>query len=444
MPFRMPFSRAARMSIGTTVLRWGNIRREELRPLCWCWLYIFCVLSAYYVIRPIRDTLGVAGGVHNLQWLFSATLIAMLLLNLPFSALSRRLPRQRFIPISYRFFIANLVIFGLLMFFANTAQRIWIGRIFFVWVSVFNLFVVSVFWALVVDIFSAERGKRLFGLMAAGATVGAIVGSGLTVILARTLGTIGLLILCALLLELAIVCVKRLTRLAPELRDQPQETKEQRQNPPPVGGTVLAGIVHTFRSPYLVNICCYMLLFSITSTFLYFRQAQLVHNAFASENARTTFFATVDLLVNVLTLSVQLFLTSRLLTRFGTASVLGMLPLLSAVGFAALSLLPALSSLVSFTVLRRAGNFALARPAREVLFTVVSREDKYKAKSFIDTVIYRAGDQIGAWTWAGLGLAGLSGGYIVLAAVPLSLIWLVNSLWLGHRQQSLTQSAPSI
>jgi len=141
---------------------------------------------------------------------------------------------------------------------------------------------------------------------------------------------------------------------------------------------------------------------------------------------------------------VQLFLTSRLLTRFGTASVLGMLPLLSAVGFAALSLLPALSSLVSFTVLRRAGNFALARPAREVLFTVVSREDKYKAKSFIDTVIYRAGDQIGAWTWAGLGLAGLSGGYIVLAAVPLSLIWLVNSLWLGHRQQSLTQSAPSI
>src|SRR6185295_3619750 len=166
-----------------------DVRPAEISALGWSWLYIFAVLSSYYVIRPIRDQMGVAGGVSNLQWLFTGTLVGMLLLNIPFAYLVKKLPRTRFIPITYRFFAANILLFAVLLYFADSEQTIWIGRIFFIWISVFNLFVVSVFWALIVDIFNSEQGKRLFGFIAAGATIGAIVGSGVTASLARFVPT---------------------------------------------------------------------------------------------------------------------------------------------------------------------------------------------------------------------------------------------------------------
>ena len=214
------------------------------------------------------------------------------------------------------------------------------------------------------------------------------------------------------------------------------------QQETPIGGSVLAGLTHTLRSPYLLNICAFILLYSITSTFLYFQQASIVSTGFPDRAARTLFFARVDLMVNLLTLAIQLFLTARILRWFGVALTLGTLPLISALGFAALAMAPAIAVLVAVQVLRRAGNFALARPAREILFTVLPREDKYQAKSVIDTVVYRAGDQVGSWSytllsWAGLGVAG-----IATVAVPLSLLWLVNGLWLGRRQERLAGSEP--
>jgi AAA family ATP:ADP antiporter len=413
-----------------------QIRPEEVRPLIWCWLYIFCVLSAYYVIRPIRDTMGIAGGVRNLSWLFSATLVCMLLSNLPFAALSRRLPRARFIAIAYRFFIANLLLFALLLGWATQTQAVWIGRVFFVWVSVFNLFVVSVFWTLIVDIFNGEQGKRLFALMAAGATIGAIVGSSVTAMLARTVAPMWLLAISACLLEVAVLCVRRLSRLhTPRVSGQPNPGSEAGT----IGGTVLAGIAHTFRSPYLLNICAYILLFSITSTTLYFQQAEVVHHTFGNDRSRETFFAMLDLTVNVLTLLTQVLLTGRIVRRLGVALTLTIIPALSAAGFAVLAMSPTIAVLVVFAVLRRAGNFAIARPTREILFTVLSREDKYKAKSFIDTVVYRAGDQVGAWVYAGGAAIGLSGGAAALVAVPLSLLWLANSFWLGRRRERMAK-----
>ena len=409
------------------------LQPDEVRPLAWSWLYIFSVLSAYYIVRPIRDEMGVASGVETLPWLFTGTLLGMMLVNPPFAALVARLPRVRFISLAYRFFMANLLLFFLLLTVATPAQNIWVGRIFFIWTSVFNLFVVSVFWALMVDVFDAEQGKRLFGVISAGATLGSILGSSLTAILARHVGSTSLLLGSAFLLEIAVLSVRRLSRLSEALRLRPAARGDEA----PIGGNVLSGFTHAFRSRYLLNISIYMLLYAITSTFLYFEQATIVNRSFADRAARTAFFAQVDLLVNVLTLGVQLFLTDRLLRGLGVALTLTLLPALSVLGFVTLGLTPTVAIIVMFQVLRRTSNFAVARPTREVLFTVIPREDKYKAKSFIDTVVYRSGDQVGAWSYVLLSGLGLSLTGIAFAAVPLSAVWLLNSFWLGREQETM-------
>ena len=410
-----------------------DVRPAELGALGWSWLYIFSVLSAYYILRPIRDEMGVAGGVENLQWLFTGTLLGMILVNPPFAALVAKLPRVRFISIAYRFFIANLLLFALLLKMASGEQNIWIGRIFFIWTSVFNLFVVSVFWALMVDVFNSEQSKRLFGFIAAGATLGAIAGSSVTASLAEHVPATYLLLGSAVLLELAVFCVRRLSRLSDVLHRRSSVSAEEGA----IGGTAFSGLTHAFKSPYLINVSVYILLYAITSTFLYFQQAEIARQAFVGRGARTAFFARIDLLVNILTLAAQLFVTGRVLRAFGVAFTLATLPVLSVLGFSALAVTPTLVILVIYQVLRRAGNFAFARPSREVLFTVVPREDKYKAKSFIDTVVYRTGDQVGAWSYAGLSFIGLGMVGIAIAAVPISLAWLVNGLWLGRKQETL-------
>ena len=413
-----------------------EVRPVEMRALGWSWLYIFSVLFSYYILRPIRDEMGVAGGVENLQWLFTGTLLGMLVINPPFAALVARLPRVRFIAVSYHFFLANLLLFALLLHVATVEQNIWLGRLFFIWVSVFNLFVVSVFWALVVDVFDAEQGKRLFGFIAAGATLGGIVGSSLTASLAKQVSPTYLLLISALLLEAAVFCVGRLARISGALHRRPAAQSSEG----PIGGSAFSGLSHALSSSYLINVSGFLLLFAITSTFLYFQQAEIAKLSFVDRGARTAFFARIDLWVNVLTLGAQLFLTGRVLRWFGVALTLAALPLVSIIGFGALALAPTIAVVVVYQVVRRAGNFAFARPSREVLFTVVPREDKYKAKSFIDTVVYRLGDQVGAWSYAGLGLLGLGMTGIAIVAVPISLLWLLNGLWLGKRQDALASA----
>lgn len=419
------------------LVRLIDVRPAELRALGWAWLYIFSVLFSYYILRPIRDEMGVAGGVENLQWLFTGTLLCMIAVNPPFAALVGRLPRVQFIALTYRFFLANLLLFAVLLQVATAEQNIWVGRVFFIWASVFNLFVVSVFWALMVDVFDAEQGKRLFGFIAAGATLGGIVGATVTATLAKQVPPAYLLLASALLLEAAVFCVRRLSRMSDRLHRRPALRSEESA----IGGSAFAGFKHALGSPYLINVCLYILLFTVTSTFVYFQQAEIVRQSFTDRGMRTAFFARVDLWVNILTLSVQLFFTSRVLRWFGVALTLAALPLISMIGFATLALAPTIAVLVVYQVIRRAGNFAFARPAREVLYTVVPREDKYKAKSFIDTAVYRMGDQLGAWSYAGLGLLGLAMSGIAIVAVPLSLAWLINGLWLGRKQNALETAA---
>jgi len=407
-----------------------DVRAPEVPALAWAWLYIFAVLSSYYIMRPIREQMGVAGGVNNLQWLFTGTLIGMLLLNVPFAYLVKKLPRSRFIPLAYRFFALNILVFAAVLHYATPEQTIWIGRVFFIWISIYNLFVVSIFWALIVDLFSSEQGKRLFGFIAAGATIGAIAGSSITASLARYVPVPLLLIGSVILLEVAVYAVRRLSKLSGSLHKQPSQDRA-------VGGSIWAGITHPFKSPYLLGVSLFILLFAITATFLYFEQAAIVKANFSDRGAQTAFFASIDLAVNVITLVVQLFLTGRIVRWLGVGITLALLPALTLFGFAALAFVPALSSLVIFQTLRRSSDYAIARPTREVLYTVLPREDRYKAKSFIDTVVYRGGDQVGAWTYAAFAALGLGTSAIAFVAIPLAALWFLNGLWLGRQQEKL-------
>ena len=413
--------------------RFVDVRPEERAVVGWCWFYIFSVLASYYILRPIRDQAGVAGGVSNLQWLFAGTLVGMLVLNIPFAYLVKTLPRRRFIPLTYHFFVANILLFAALFHWSDATQIVWVGRVFFVWVSVFNLFVVSVFWQMNVDLFTPEQGKRLFGLIAAGATVGAIVGSSVTAVLARHVPPMLLLLGAAALLELAVLCVARLSHLSAALSRRPGAAAAEA----PIGGSVFAGITRALGSPYLVNVSVFLLLFAITSTFLYFEQAAIVSRSFRDRGAQTAFFATVDLLVNVLTLGIQLFLTAPIVLALGVALPLALLPALTMVGFGALALAPTVMAIAVFQVVRRAADYGITRPAREVLYTVIPREDRYKAKSLIDTVVYRTGDQLGAWSVTLLRVAGLGPSHVSLLVIPIAAVWLVNALWLGRRQERL-------
>jgi AAA family ATP:ADP antiporter len=431
---------SATRTAGSAVARLGqmlNVRPHERRAMAWSWLYVFALFLAYYVLRPIRDELGVAGGVRNLPWLFTGTLVAMLALNPLFAYAVKRWTRERFIAIAYRFFSANLLVFMALLALATPEQHVWIGRAFFIWVSVFNLFVVSVFWSLVVDIFNAEQGKRLFGILATGATVGGIAGSALTSGFVETVGQHWLLLASIVFLEVAVFAARRVALSGTDARRDRSVAKAEE----PVGGGILAGISHTLRSPYLLGIAAFILLYSVTSTFLYFQQASLAEAAFADRAARTAFFSDIDFWVNVITLVFQILLTGRLIGVLGVAMVLCILPLISMVGFTALAIAPTITVFVVVQVARRVSNFALARPTREVLFTSVPREDRYKAKNVIDTVVYRSGDQVGSWSYAALiGFLELTMTGVAIVAVPISAVWLALAFWLGRRQRARSQA----
>ncbi len=424
-----------------------DARPGEGPALVWSCAYYFFVLCAYYVLRPIRDDMGAAGGVDNLAWLFTGTLLAMLAMQPLFGAIVAKFPRTRFVPLTYRFFIANLVVFFLLLRTADATQSVWLGRVFFIWTSVFNLFVVSVFWSFMTDIFRPGQGKRLFGIVAVGGTLGAVFGSTITTALVGWLGPINLLLVSALILEFAARASGALDAREATLRAADEETPPVSAAAAPaaapadtgnahtiIGGGVLDGIRHVLRSPYLLGIAALMLCFTIASTFLYFQQVDIVARVFEGDReGRTRAFAAIDLAVNVLTLLTQLFLTGRVIRWFGVGAALAFLPVITIVGFAVLGFAPVLAVLVVFQVIRRAGNFAIQRPAREALYTVLPRTDKYKAKNFSDTFVYRLGDQVGAWSYTWMGVFGLGLSGLAFSMVPLSAAWLVLALWLGRR-----------
>jgi AAA family ATP:ADP antiporter len=397
--------------------------------MLWAFAYFFVLLCSYYILRPLRDEMGIAGGVENLQWLFTGTFLAMLGTVPLFGWLTSRFPRRTFLPVVYVFFIVNLLLFyGL---FQSGIAYQWTARAFFIWVSVFNLFVVSVFWSFMTDIFTDRQARRLFGFIAAGGTAGAVCGPALTTILATPLGTENLLLVSCLLLGVALLCISRLIQWqASQVEDQGEASNGNG----PLGGGILDGIRLVLQSPYLLGIALLMLMMTMLATFIYFQQAQIIRDSFSDPAQRTTVFAAIDLAVNILTVLIQLLVTGRLVRWLGLPWVLALLPLLLAAGFAGLALAPVLGVLVVVQVIRRAGNYAIMRPAREMLYVVLPREEKYKAKNFIDTAVYRGGDAVSAWLYSGMRGLGLGLSGIAWLAVPLSLLWALLAYRLGREQ----------
>jgi len=412
-----------------------DVKPEETRALWLSFVFFFVVLAGYYVIRPIRDNIG-ANNYENLWWMFTVVLVTMIGANALFSAIVSRMPRRRFIPIAYRFFILNLVIFFLLMRWMPPGKQPWVDGCFFVWVSVFNLFATAVFWSFMTDLFTTEQGKRLFGFIAVGGSLGGILGPIITASLVHLVSTGVLLLICAAMLETAAQSVRFFPA---EFRTQDRHD-ESAAAEKPIGGGIWEGITHICRSPYLFGLFLFILLYTLTSTWTYFQQSELTKVGFTDRAARTAFFAKLDLSVNTLTLLLQIFVTGRLMKFLGVTVTLLFMPVLSLFGFAAMGIAPVIAVLATFQVARRASTFAFMRPAREVLFTVLRREDKYKAKSFIDTFGYRCGDQLGAWSYGGLQALGLGLSAISYIAVPLVAGWCALGIWLGRKQRVLADA----
>jgi AAA family ATP:ADP antiporter len=412
------------------------VQPGERRALVWSFVYFFTLLFSYYILRPVREEMAIQGGTENIPWLFLATFIAMLAAVPIFGWLTSRYSRAQFLPWVYLFFAANL-----LLFFA--AFRLlpgdhWTARVFFVWLSVFNQFVVSVFWAFMADLYNREQARRLFGMIAAGGSTGALAGPACTALLVPYVGPQNLLPISATMLSFSVVCIFRLRRWA-MTEARPGDRRPER----PLGGGLFEAVPLLLQSPYLLAISAMMLLGNLTGTYLYIYQAQVVSAAFEDSGVRTAVFAGLDLAVNLTALFFQVAVARVAIQRLGEGLTLAIVPALSIVGFLVLALHPALAALVVFQVLRRAANYGLGRPAKELLFTVVPVRVKYKAKSFIDTVIYRGGDALSAQAIRVLQASGASFGAMAMVCAGLCAVWVGLALLLGKAYGRRYESVPS-
>lgn len=429
--------------IKSLVARLVDARANEIPALIWSFLYFFFLLGGYSMLRPVRDQMAIAGGLENLKWLFLATFIAMLVATPIYGTLVSRAPKPRIVPIVYRFFIANLLIFWLVILI--TQQPAKIGTVFFVWTSVFNLFVVSVFWSFLNDLFSNDQAKRLFPFVAAGGSAGALVGPLVVALFVKMIGPVHMLLLAALSLEIALFCMRRVVRDA--ATRSPAEiaarhTPSQRPANAPVGGGILEGFGLVLRSPYLAGIALFFLFMTASATLLYYTQAHFIRAATSDPAERTQIFALFDILANGATFALQLFVAGRLFHRFGVGWGLAALPLVVGTGFAIMALGPTLLMLAILQASRRAAQYAFSRPAREALFTPLDAAAKYKAKNFIDTAVYRGGDAGSIWIFSWLRAAGTDFATIAIGMVLLSVTWLGTAIALGHRHAHLTREVP--
>jgi len=407
-----------------------DLRAGEGRAALLAAAYFFVLLFAYFMLRPLRDALGLQAGIEGLRVLFLASLGAMLVANVVYGAAAARVPRRLFVPGVY--VVATLCLVGFLAAFLAAGDRpsAAVGAVFYVWLSVFNLFAVSVFWSFVADVFSRAQSKRLFGFIAVGGTAGAVCGSAWTGTLAGVLGPVGLFAGAAVLLLGAAWIAAALERRCSSVRGLDAEPR--RSDGAPVGGTSWEGLARVVRSPYLLTIAGYVGLFTVLSTLLYFEKMRIVAGFTEDDAARASVLAWIEFAGQTATILIQLAVTGRLMKRFGAGVLLAVVPAVTVVGFVGLAAAPALLVVGAFEAARRACNFALSKPARETLFTELPAAEKYKAKGAIDTFVYRGGDAVG--TVADKAVAAL-GVTAAVAAVPLSLIALGLAFHLGRRDR---------
>jgi AAA family ATP:ADP antiporter len=404
---------------------------DELSGLLWGTTYGFLIMFSYYILRAVRDEISSADR-GNLQVLWTAVFLVMLLAVPLYSWIASRWSRGVFVPLANRFFILCLVGFWLCLVGLPEDARPWIDRFFYVWSSVFALFVVTIFWGFMADCFNNSQGKRLFAFIAVGSSIGGMMGSSVTAALATWVPTFSLLLIACVPLELASWCAGLLHR-----RFATGNVRTAGESLKAIQGSAWSGMKVVFGSPYLLAIAAFILLMTFVSTILYFQQAHLVAEAITDRGERTAFLARIDLAVNILTVALQVYVTARIVKWLGVGLALALLPIAMTFGFVALGLYPTLAALVVVQVIYRAGRYGVTKPAREMLWTVVTRQEKYKSKPFLDAAIYRGGDLVSGWIYAGLAALGLSVGAIALVAAPAAGLWVMLGLQLGRREKAL-------
>lgn len=410
-----------------------SVEEDEAGAVIAGFVMFFLLFAGYFMLRPVRETMGIAGGVRNLQWLFTGTFVATLAAMPLFGWIAGRVRRRNILYWVYAFFVANLLAFAAC--FALKPDDPWIARAFYIWLSVFNLIAISVAWSVLVDVFTTAQSKRLFALMAGGASLGGLVGPMLGVFLVGPLGYSGLLLLSAMLLAAAAVAAWRVRRWR-DARPLPVDVGMPDQRP--LGGSPFAGAVEVLKSPYLLGIGIFVLLLASVTTFLYFEQAALVEARFPDPKDQTRVFGTIDTVVQTLAILSQLFITGRVARRLGVGVLLVTVPLVVAAGFLWLAFAPVFAVLAVVMVVRRAGEYAFVRPGREMLYTVVAPEAKYKAKNFNDTVVYRGADAVSGWVKAGIDMFAQQPAVAMVIGSGIALVWAANGAWLARTQRRLS------
>jgi AAA family ATP:ADP antiporter len=412
-----------------------NIEREEVPAVVAGFFMFFLLFAGYFMLRPVRETMGITGGVDNLPWLFTATFVATVVALPLFGWIAATVPRRRILAVTYAFFVCNLIGFALL--FVAAPDDIWTARAFYVWLSVFNLLAISLAWSVLADVVHAPQARRIFAIIAAGASTGALTGPVLGTLLVAPLGHAGLLGVSAGLLAASAVLGELLHRWR-DAHPAAPDTANPRHLP--LGGNAFAGATAVLHSRYLALIAVFVVLLAIVSTFLYVEQARLVAETFPDKMRQTQVFGMIDTIVQALTLLLQVFVTGRLAQRFGVGVLLTAVPVTMAAGFLWLAFAPVFAVLAVVMVARRVGEYAMVRPGREMLYTVAATDEKYKAKNFIDTVVYRGGDAIGAWVKRGLDVLAEHPAVTMLIGAVIALAWGSAGAFLGRRQRAREQA----
>jgi len=403
----------------------------EWKGLLWSIAYGFLIMSSYYILRAVRDEIGAADS-RNLQLLWTAVFLVMLGAVPLYSWVASRWSRGVFVPLANRFFIVCLVVFWLCLVLLPESARPWIDRLFYVWTSVFALFVVTVFWGFMADCFSNEQSRRLFATIAVGSSVGAMLGSTITAALAQLVPVFALLLIACVPLEAASWCALVLHR-----RFATGNVRVAGEAGRAIGGSAWDGMKAVFASRYLLGIAAFIAIMTFISTVLYFQQSVLIYEAIEDRGERRALLARMDWVVNFLTIVFEVYLTARIVKWLGVGLTLALVPLAMTAGLLVFGLYPTLAVLIVVQVIYRAGRYGLTKPAREMLWTVLGREDKYKAKPFLDAAVYRGGDLVSAWAYRGLEVIGLSIGAIALVAAPVAGLWALLALRLGRREREL-------
>ncbi len=415
---------------------------QEWPAVAWAFGWFFMIMGGYMILRPIRESFG-ASLSDEINYLYFAVFFVMLVVVPIFGWLVSKVNRRLLVRIAFHFFALNIVIFGCVLFFLEQEQHLWVGRIYFVWVSVFNLFVVSLFWSVMADLFSAEQAKRLFGPIAAGATTGAIVGSAFTTWASTRLGIGVLMFVAAAMLELGLGFAAGLQRSTREWKKSVHPTSPEMNSPKPDKSSdgLWAGMLQVARSRYLILICVYLALTSACGAAIYLQMAIYVGENIADSAERTQYFASINFFVQAITLVLQLFVVGAVMRKLGVAVALIALPLVYLFCLGALGIWQSLMVFAIVDVLRRSFVYGMSVPAREVLFTVVGRQAKYKSKNFIDTVVFRGSDAASSSIFVWLGSFFQSLQTLNFVVLPLALVWAALGWRLGKSQVARQEQA---